>query len=632
MWSKSILTVLVVVGSLALPAGFIAEAPAQALVLQPGGTFQDDDGSIHEGNIEAIHAAGITNGCSATRFCPDAPVTREQMAAFIDRAIDLPPTSTDAFGDDDGSPFEDSIDRLAQAGITRGCTETQYCPAANVTRGEMASFLVRSFGLEPSQTDHFVDDAGSSFEPDINSLASAGITLGCGSGRYCPHGAVTRAEMASFLARALGLSPIVPPPSAFAGSTIHVEIQHPSASDANTGTAESPLRTIQQAVERASALRRSGQAVRILIGPGVYREHVNVGHSTSDAPQLLIEAKSPGTVRVTGTDVWTGWQSAASGVYAREWPFDWSPAGGVSEIVGRREMAFHDGVRLQQVLSFSALVPGSFFVDQPAGRIYVAVSGGAPASIEVSVRPQVLKVDGAKNVTIRGVEFSGAASAFGGSAVQITNVGRVQFVDNLVRDNSWVGVSLTTSSDVTVDSSRINHNGGGGMNVFKVPGVQLLSTETSGNNWRGVRGDYIGLTIAGVKVVGSHDFTVDGHTAVGNHTRGLWFDYDVPGLVVRNSRLCGNLSDGLFIEASQGPSTVSNTVLCDNGRYGLLIANGRSVTLTSSTMCGNGSSGLRLETDGSTGRTIQTAAGSIHLLGAEHLTLTGNLFGRSPRL
>jgi len=58
----------------------------------PGGSFVDDDGNIHEGNIEAIAAEGITKGCNPLtndRYCPDSSVTREQMAAFLVRALEL---------------------------------------------------------------------------------------------------------------------------------------------------------------------------------------------------------------------------------------------------------------------------------------------------------------------------------------------------------------------------------------------------------------------------------------------------------------------------------------------------------------------------------------------------------------
>ena len=116
-----------------------------AVALPPGGTFLDDDGNVHEGYIEAIADAGITTGCNAPlndRYCPGRDVTRGQMAAFLTRTLGLTDDGGgDRFDDDDDSIFESSIDKLAAAGITSGCNppaNTNFCPNARVTRGQMA--------------------------------------------------------------------------------------------------------------------------------------------------------------------------------------------------------------------------------------------------------------------------------------------------------------------------------------------------------------------------------------------------------------------------------------------------------------------------------------------------------------
>ena len=86
--------------------------------LPPGGTFTDDDDNVFEGAIEAIAAEGITLGCNPpanTRFCPDDQVTRGQMAIFIVRAYNLPATTLDFFTDDAGKVYEDAANLLAQA-------------------------------------------------------------------------------------------------------------------------------------------------------------------------------------------------------------------------------------------------------------------------------------------------------------------------------------------------------------------------------------------------------------------------------------------------------------------------------------------------------------------------------------
>jgi hypothetical protein len=118
-----------------------------------GNSFIDDNGSIFEADIAKLAAAGITKGCNPpdnTMFCPNDPVTRGQMAAFLVRALGyIDDGGGDLFTDDDGSIFETSIDKLATAGVTRGCNppaNDMFCPNANVTRGQMAAFLHRALG------------------------------------------------------------------------------------------------------------------------------------------------------------------------------------------------------------------------------------------------------------------------------------------------------------------------------------------------------------------------------------------------------------------------------------------------------------------------------------------------------
>lgn len=192
--------------------GLLAWGPVGAYT----GTFSDDDGSIHEPNIEAIAAAGITDGCGSDLFCPDRAVTRGQMASFLSRGLGLPATPNDFFTDDTGSAHEININRVAEAGITLGCETARFCPNDVVTRAQMATFLVRALGLAPATAEYFSDDDGLVHEANIDAIREAEITFGCDATGtlYCPSDPVIRAQMASFLARALGLDPIDPDPPA----------------------------------------------------------------------------------------------------------------------------------------------------------------------------------------------------------------------------------------------------------------------------------------------------------------------------------------------------------------------------------------------------------------------------------
>ena len=155
------------------------------------------------GDIKWLYVEGVTSGCTATTFCPNGLVTRGQMATFIARALNLPASPVDYFTDDETNKHEGNINRLRHADITFGCGGTRFCPDGVVTRGQMASFLVRAFDLPSTTNNYFTDDNGTTHEANINRLRASGITSGCGGTNFCPNGQVTRGQMAAFLHRAM---------------------------------------------------------------------------------------------------------------------------------------------------------------------------------------------------------------------------------------------------------------------------------------------------------------------------------------------------------------------------------------------------------------------------------------------
>jgi len=180
---------------------------AQVFTDTPGHTFYND--------ILWMSGTGITRGCNPPandRFCPNDPVTRGEIAAFLVRALSLSEAEHPGFVDvPTGSTFATDIAKLATAGITRGCNppaNDRFCPNDPVTRGQMAAFLVRALGLSEIEHPGFADvPAGSTFATDIRRLATVGITRGCNppvNDRFCPEDPVTRGELAAFLHRGRG--------------------------------------------------------------------------------------------------------------------------------------------------------------------------------------------------------------------------------------------------------------------------------------------------------------------------------------------------------------------------------------------------------------------------------------------
>ena len=197
--------VLAIAGAFSALLGTTA-APASAA------TFSDTAGSAFAAEIEWLVSEGIASGCGGGKFCPKRTVTRGEMAAFLVRMFGYTAVpAQDPFDDDDGTLHELSINRLTAAGIASGCGPGRFCPTHPVSRGQMASFLVRALGLHfGAGSDHFADDDGSTYETSLDRVAFANINRGCGAERACPNGSVTREQMAAFLHRSVFADPIGP--------------------------------------------------------------------------------------------------------------------------------------------------------------------------------------------------------------------------------------------------------------------------------------------------------------------------------------------------------------------------------------------------------------------------------------
>lgn len=178
--------------------------PAPSVAPGRGPSFSDLGGTVHARNIEALARAGITGGCRADRFCPEADVTRAQAVTFITRAAGLPSGTTPRFTDvSSRSTHAAAIGAAVTAGFVRGYGDGSFRPDASVTRAELATMVARAKGLARQAGRRFPDVPWSSVHlANVNAIADAGLTAGCGGGRYCPFDNASRAEMATFVVKA----------------------------------------------------------------------------------------------------------------------------------------------------------------------------------------------------------------------------------------------------------------------------------------------------------------------------------------------------------------------------------------------------------------------------------------------
>ncbi|HEY2798187.1 MAG TPA: IPT/TIG domain-containing protein [Thermoanaerobaculia bacterium] len=196
-------------GSAFLPGAFFADF----LDVPPENIFHD--------SIETLVRSGVTVGCGSGNFCVDRDTTRAQMAVFLLRSLlgptYVPPLPTGkVFADVPIDAFAAAwIEDLYARGITGGCLTDplRYCPDANVSRAEMAVFLLKTelgnaYVPPPATGTVFADVAADAFAAAwIEDLYHRGITAGCLTDplRYCPDSPVRRDEMAAFLVRTFGL-------------------------------------------------------------------------------------------------------------------------------------------------------------------------------------------------------------------------------------------------------------------------------------------------------------------------------------------------------------------------------------------------------------------------------------------
>ena len=171
-------------------------------------------GSTHEPAIEALAEMGVfeDTGCGDGLFCPGDPIERWVIAVWLIRVLggEVTPTGTSRFADVDASEWwSPHAEELASREITTGCEDrdpSRFCPDEPVKRrDQMATFLVNAFDLPSATTAGFTDTEGNTHEANIDAVAAASITSGCETDplSYCPRKSVTRAQMATFLHRAL---------------------------------------------------------------------------------------------------------------------------------------------------------------------------------------------------------------------------------------------------------------------------------------------------------------------------------------------------------------------------------------------------------------------------------------------
>ena len=381
--------------------------------------------------------------------------------------------------------------------------------------------------------------------------------------------------------------------------TTYLYVDASKGSDSYPGTYNSPLRTIQAAVYKANTNNQKWIGTKVIVNPGVYREAVNIEPiSGQTSATTTIQAAVTGTAIIAASNVLTGWWQTSSSpvVYSNSWDYKFGtcavPSGwpwSIAPIARRTEMIYVNNTPITEVMAYSQLRPGTFYVDETNNVIRLAPPSWADmqtAVIEAAVRPQTLNIDGRSDIVLRGLVLRHAATCINRSGANISNSSNILIDAVQANWNNWGGMAVNSSNHVTVENSIGSYNGGVGFQALEDIDTLYSYNQTDFNNWRGAQGALYDWGMGGAKMWGMRTANVQGQYAYGNQAQGLWFDTDNENITVNNATLSGNLLSALQIERNEGPFYITNSKFCSSSA-GVNVLTSEKVSITDNVFYNN---------------------------------------------
>ena len=423
-----------------------------------------------------------------------------------------------------------------------------------------------------------------------------------------------------------------------------------TGSDLNPGTMNLPLKTIGASVTLALSNKVSGLGTKVIIEPGLYPESITINGSLAQSTlPITFEAATSGTVYVTGAMPWTGWSkySGNGSMYTMPWPYAWGfcaiDTGGPpleQPVVLRREMIFVNSVMMTQVMALSQMLfPGTFFVDEAGGEVYLWPPTGTninTADVEVAVNPSLLTIDGPginpiNGIVFRGIVFEYANTCHTASAVTVKGTAsNILFDTDTFIWNNATGLDFNSpTANVTVMNSTSNHNGASGYNSYQTLNILWQDDTASYNNWRGAQGAFYEWGAAGAHLYSDHNETFTNFTSTFNETHSIHWDTDNDNITVTNFFSAQNMF-GALLEKNYGPMTFTGGYFCatqvPTSSYGsgLILRDTLNATLTGNVFFDN--SVTQIEVTGAPGGFPETnwATHQPYTALNENFTLAGN--------
>ena len=420
--------------------------------------------------------------------------------------------------------------------------------------------------------------------------------------------------------------------------TLYVDAGNGEAADDDKhGTAEAPFATLRYACQAAAAAKDAGLGVKLVLASGTYRETAEVpgpaqGKKDTEAT-LVIEAAEHDQAIIDGADA-EGWSASTWKIENGRWTHPWAavraPRGtargasssrtadaAAGDAAQRGDFVLVNDTALRQVNTEAELVPGSFWISKAraAGKGSVAASASvvvqppegvelAGAIVQVSARAYGLRIDGRRNVVVRGVMCQHAANPSGVGAgeidmagLQISGCANVLVEDVLTQWNDGAGIHLAGDADVTLRRVRTLHNGALGILAESMKNLLAEDCEVSFNRFRA---EWAGRLEPAADPAGFQTSAELGAFrrlhVIGNSGRGGMLSGT--NLMVEDAVIQGNALSGLWLQHCAGPVMVRRCVVAGTrgdvkeGRAtgatgGIVLTKAREVTLESNVVANN---------------------------------------------
>ncbi len=363
----------------------------------------------------------------------------------------------------------------------------------------------------------------------------------------------------------------------------------PGGSDNGKGTAASPYRSLTRAVSAA----RSGQT--IVLRAGTYHEKVTI----PDGKRLTIQSYPREAVWLDGSSVVNGFVKTDTAFVASGWKheFDSSPTytwgaadgheNGWTFVDPKHPMAAHpdqvwlDGVAQRQVASRNHVVPGTFYIDYTADKLYLG-SNPVGMTVRASTLEKAVSIR-SSGTTVRGIGIRRYAPSVPHMGTLTAERPGITLENLVITDNATTGLAVGAAEN-TIRNVTVARNGMLGATATYADKLKVTGFSATDNN----REHFNSSPVAGgLKVARTRGVSVTDSVFAGNDGTGLWFDESVYDMTITGNNMLENSSHGVSVELS-AKAVVVNNIIAGNAGHGAKINNTSSVQVWNNTFAANG--------------------------------------------